>query len=824
MSILAYPTPSAVKTRSVFSREKFCIQAARCCSGIMMLSGLSGLIGWMADIPVLAQPSAWLSPMSLITAILLSIGSLAILSQAMPSRRRLSLLSGALGALILAIGAWTLLVYLFGGSLPFDSWLLDRGAASGLGSRLNRMSPVSALCFTLFGAAVVMTALPRPRSVNVAQAVEVFGLLFALVSLIGYLYSIAALIDLRDYKPIAPQTALALLLSFLGLVLATPDRGVMRIVLSDEIGGLMARRLLFFVMALPVLLGGVASAGLRQGLFNGPMSVFFLTATMVLSLAGLLLFNAFTINRSEQGRRAVQRSLEESERAYRTLFENAADPMFLVDRDLDVLEANAAAAACLETPVSGLKGRRLNQLSPACSVDMEARLKEAFTSGSSSFETCGCTPSKRDVPMEIHARATEFRGRQTVLIIARDLSERRRAERMLAEKEALLGQAQKMEAIGRLAGGVAHDFNNLLTVMMGYADLLMGKLPEGSDERGEAFEIKMCAMRAAALTRQLLTFSRHHAVTPKSTRMNAVIDGMTPLLGRLIGEKIRLDIRLRAQYSSIRIDPNQLEQVVLNLAVNARDAMPEGGTLTIESRETTVNGELTRFTPAPASGRYVELVVQDTGPGIPPEVEPHIFEPFFTTKGESQGTGLGLSTVYGIVTQNSGAVGVESSARTGTAMRMLFPLVGSGDEEEAAEETPHGGTARLFGTILIVEDERLVRDYLSQGLRQSGYNVLEAESGDAALRLLDAYKGAIDVVVSDVVMQGMSGLSLGEQIVRRLPGTRVVFMSGYDVSQSGEIGPLCGRFDLITKPFTVPDLVSKLRNGGGVQAVSGASR
>jgi two-component system cell cycle sensor histidine kinase/response regulator CckA len=727
-----------------------------------------------------------------------------------------------LGGIVLGIGAWTLAVHLFGGGLPFDGWLLDRGVARGLTNHLNRMSPVSSACFTLFGLAACMDAVPRRRLGIVSQVVQVLGLLFALVSLIGYLYSIAALIDLSDYKPIAPQTALAFLLCFIGLFFAAPDRGIMRTLMSGEIGGLMARRLLLFVLALPIFLGGFTSAGERLGLFSAPMGIFILTAATDLSLAGLLLFNAFTINRSEQGRRVMQRSLEESERAYRLLFENAADPMFLVDQDLAILEANAAASQCLDMPAAEMRGRRMPHLTAACAPEMDQRLREAFSRGSSSFETCAASPAGHDIPMEVHARALEFRGRSTVLIIARDLSERRRSERALAEKESLLRQAQKMEAIGRLAGGVAHDFNNLLTVMMGYADLLMGKLASESDARSDAFEIKMCATRAAALTRQLLTFSRRHAVSPRAMEMNAVIDGMTPLIGRLIGEKVRLDVRLHADNSHIHMDPNQFEQVVLNLAVNARDAMPEGGTLTIESRDTSINGDSMPFTPSPASGPYVELRVQDTGSGIPPDVAPHIFEPFFTTKDESKGTGLGLSTVYGIVTQNNGAIGVESSPSMGTAMRILFPLVYKEADKDVAEARPVV-EPRRSGTLLIVEDERVVRDYLSQGLRRVGYSVLEAESGDAALRMLDTYKGAIDVVLSDVVMQGMSGLQLGEQIVQRLPDTRIIFMSGYDVGQSGEIGPLCGRFDLITKPFTVPDLVSKLRSGGAVAAPAALS-
>jgi two-component system, cell cycle sensor histidine kinase and response regulator CckA len=789
--------------------------AARWCARIILVIGVCGLVGWLADIRVLAQPVPSLAPMSFITAIVLTIAAMVLLLPSIGGERGAWL--GFLPALaIMVVGAWSLYAYLFGGDLPFDVWMLRSGMAAGLSGQLNRMSPTSALCFFLFGLAACLQPFRRHGVGGLAQFVQTVGVLIALASLIGYLYSITALISISDYKPIAPQTVLALLLCFTGLFMGSPDQGIMRILLSDQIGGLMARRLLFFVLALPILLGGAAAAGERVGLFNAPMSLFYLTAATELSFAGLLLFNAFTINRSERGRRVVQKSLEESERAYRMLFEKAADPMFLVDRDLVILEANAAATTCLDRPAVELRGRRMAQISATCAAEIERRLQEVFEKRDCSFEACADHPGGKDVPMEIHARAIEFRGSPAVLIIARDLSERRRSERALAEKEGLLRQAQKMEAIGRLAGGVAHDFNNLLTVMMGYADLLLGKLPDGSDTRSDAFEIKMCAARAAALTRQLLTFSRRHAVSPRVTEVNAVIESMTPLLGRLIGEKIRLDIKLRARQSSITIDPNQLEQVVLNLAVNARDVMPDGGTLTIESRDARINGDTMPFTPSPASGLYVELVVQDTGPGIPPDVEPHIFEPFFTTKGESQGTGLGLSTVYGIVTQNNGAIGVQTSSRTGTAMRLIFPRVERELEASAGPRSP-AEPARA-GTLLLIEDESVVREYLSQGLRKAGYTVLESESGDAALRLLETYAGDVEVVLSDVVMEGTSGMRLGERIVQRLPGARVLFMSGYDASQDGEIGLLCGRFDLITKPFTVAELVKKLSEGRAVAA------
>jgi two-component system, cell cycle sensor histidine kinase and response regulator CckA len=782
---------------------------ARYSAAAVFLAGLGGLLGWITDLAVLARPSAGHAPMSFITSILLCLAALATALPTLPASPRRRLLLGFLGVAIAAAGGWTLLAYLAGASMPSDTWLMGRRMAAGFAGQINRMSPASTVCFTLFGSIALLRLLNPRRWVTAVQVMTALGLLLALVSLIGYLYSLATLVELRNYKPIAPQTAVAFFLIFAGAYLSSPSTGVMRTILSGEPGGILARRLLLFVFFIPLLLGAAASAGLRTGLFNASTSVFFLTATANLCLGGLLLFNAFSINRAEADRRAAQKSLEISERAYRTLFQNAADPMFLLGTDLVVLEANAAAAVCLQTHIPSLQGRRLADLTPACATEMEAHLRTAFRKGHVCFESTARTPDGRDVPLEINARAMEFRGAPAVLTIARDLSERRRADRELAETEKLLHQAQKMEAIGRLAGGVAHDFNNLLTVIMGYAELLLQRPGLGEEAQSDATEVKMCASRAAALTRQLLAFSRQQPACPRTTDADGVVSGMAPLLRRLIGENIRMDIRLDASQSKIFIDPNQLEQVVLNLAVNARDAMPEGGTLTIRSCERLIDSA--SASPLPANGRYVELSVQDTGCGIPPDVRPHIFEPFFTTKSMARGTGLGLSTVYGIVIQNGGAIVVDTSPHTGTAMRVLFPV--SRSDGEMAAGLPagaEGADARRSATVLMVEDEPAVREYLCAGLRRLGCKVLAAESGAAALHAVELFSGVIDAVVSDVVMPGICGGALAAALEEQIPGVRILFMSGYD--QNGQEGPgtLFGKYDLITKPFTVTELAEKL--------------
>jgi len=282
------------------------------------------------------------------------------------------------------------------------------------------------------------------------------------------------------------------------------------------------------------------------------------------------------------------------------------------------------------------------------------------------------------------------------------------------------------------------------------------------------------------------------------------------MLERLVSERIQFDVRLSSCQSSVLIDPSQLEQIVLNLVVNARDAMPDGGSLIIKSSDIVIDGDPLPFTPAPTAGRYVELSIQDSGSGIPEQALPHIFEPFFTTKEQGQGTGLGLSTVYGIVTQNKGSIGVATSVGAGTLMRIVLPFM-AGEEMEAGPQdaSPRPELTR-FGTLLLVEDDASVRAFLGQGLRRVGYTVLEAGSGEEALRTVELRKDIVDVLVSDVIMPGMTGPRLAGLLVERNPAMSILLISGYDEVATDEIRSLNGKFQLITKPFTVFDLIAKV--------------
>ncbi|MGZ4411174.1 MAG: PAS domain S-box protein [Gaiellaceae bacterium] len=391
-----------------------------------------------------------------------------------------------------------------------------------------------------------------------------------------------------------------------------------------------------------------------------------------------------------------------------------------------------------------------------------------------------------------------------------DISPEREADLERKRLETQLLHSQKMEAIGRLAGGIAHDFNNLLTAITGYSELIVADLDPASPLARDAEEIKRAAEQAAAMTQQLLAFSRRQVLQPQLMNLNEVVTQIQKMLKRLIGEDIDLVMELASDLSTIRSDRGQIEQVFMNLVVNARDAMPplKGGRVTIR----TANVELSEQEASERGaepGDYVLLTVADTGEGMDGDTLAHIFEPFFTTKEQGKGTGLGLSTVHGIVEQSGGVVEVESSVDTGTSFRVYLPVVIE-DEGVSVAALPLGD-ARGSETLLLVEDEDMVRQLVGRVLRESGYDVHEASSGEEALGLSDSFPGQIDLLVTDVVMPGMSGRVLAEELSLRRPGTRVLFMSGYTEEAIVDHGLPGGEADFISKPFTPHELAQKIR-------------
>ena len=385
-----------------------------------------------------------------------------------------------------------------------------------------------------------------------------------------------------------------------------------------------------------------------------------------------------------------------------------------------------------------------------------------------------------------------------------------------AQLEDQLRQAQKMDAIGQLAGGIAHDFNNLLMVILGYSNFVAESLGESDPRVDSVLEISGAAERAAALTRQLLAFSRKEVVRPQTIDLNEAVPDLLKLLRRMLRESIEFDLELAPRVCSTNIDRSQLEQVIVNLAVNAGDAMLGGGTLRVTTEIRTVAEEDARLRTGLVPGDYVVLSVTDTGEGMPPEVAARAFEPFFTTKPRGSGTGLGLATVYGIVTQAGGAIDLCSESGSGTTATVYLPAAAE-EIDQTPEATAPGRSAPCVGTVLVVEDEDTVRTLVQRILERNGYRVLVAGSGMEALETAALHHGEIEVVLTDVVMPGMSGREFADQVNAATPGLKVVFMSGYPDEVAADLGVLGPETNYLQKPFTEASVLAALAQAVGTQ-------
>jgi len=458
-----------------------------------------------------------------------------------------------------------------------------------------------------------------------------------------------------------------------------------------------------------------------------------------------------------------------------------------------IIEANAAAAALYGYSREEFRG-------------MELRSLEAENNGGSGEPVSTRshrTKSGRVIEVDVAAHGFEYGTRPAELVVVMDVTGRRRLEEQLR-------QAQKMEAVGMLAGGVAHDFNNLLTIISGYSQLILNNLAASDPNHNSVAQIMKAADRAATLTKQLLAFSRRQVLQPKVLDLNRLIGSLGTMLRRLIGEDVELKMVLRPDLGQVSADPGQIEQVLMNLAVNARDAMPKGGTLTIE----TANVQLaentgSRRVPVKA-GPYTLIAVSDTGFGMDEATQARLFEPFFTTKGSGRGTGLGLSTVFGIVKQSGGNVEVYSVPDRGTSIKVYLPRIDQPVAVEAVETARK--VARGTETILLVEDDEMVRSLVRESLTREGYKVLDAADPLEARRIADAFRGKIHLLITDVVMPKVSGRELADQLVRRRPGMKLIFMSGYTDSAVINSGILQKEVAFLQKPFTPGVLMEKVRD------------
>jgi two-component system cell cycle sensor histidine kinase/response regulator CckA len=439
---------------------------------------------------------------------------------------------------------------------------------------------------------------------------------------------------------------------------------------------------------------------------------------------------------------------------------------------------------------------------PAQRLEMLRQLEESGRVTGFHTEFTTSNGKKREV--EVSAELVELDGQRCTLAITRDITETR-------QLEAQFRQAQKMEAVGRLAGGMAHDFNNLLGVIIGYSDLSEGLTTPGSALSRHLEQIKKASHRAVSLTRQLLAFSRQQVVFPKALDLNEVVRNVTNMLQRMVGEDVAVSFRPILPIGTIHADPGQIEQVLMNLLVNARDAMPSGGQIVIETAHAELDEPYVSEHPGSHPGQQVVLAVSDTGCGMSEEIKSQIFEPFFTTKEVGKGTGLGLSTVYGIVKQSGCYISVDSEPGKGTTFKIYFPRMAA-KAEPLVESHEEPGFLGGSETILLVEDDEALRELTVRILQEAGYRVVEAGDAETALDIVKAANPRVDVLLTDMIMPGKSGLELVEQARAVQPNLRSLFMSGY----AGDLGPQRGRLvpeaAFLEKPFTRSSLLKKIRS------------
>jgi two-component system cell cycle sensor histidine kinase/response regulator CckA len=515
------------------------------------------------------------------------------------------------------------------------------------------------------------------------------------------------------------------------------------------------------------------------------------------------------VNRDITERKKVQEALVRSEASFRSLVEGAPHGIYRATTTGQFLQVNPA----LQRMLGYESAQELFEADLATQVFRNTadyqRMNESLAKSNELKDIELGWKRSNGEPIVVrcsgHRVDAKDGGPGYFEVFAEDVTEKRTLERQLR-------MAQKMEAIGRLSGGIAHDFNNLLGVIIGYSGVLKKSLDKSQPTFEHATEIEKAGQRAASLTRQLLAFSRQQVLTPSVLSLNALVSDMEKMLPRLLGEDINVSLSLEPALGNVRADQSQIEQVIMNLAVNARDAMPSGGKLQIQTANVELDHAYTRDHPGSKAGSYVMLAIADSGTGMNPETIAHIFEPFFTTKGVGEGTGLGLATVYGVVKQSNGYIWVDSALGKGSTFQIYLPrnldtdLVSVADPGVQSREKPQGSEM-----ILLVEDAEPLRKLAQAFLESNGFRVLSAQSGEAALETAARHSGHFDLLLTDVVMPGMNGRVLAEQLSMRQPGLKVLFMSGYTDSFIAGHGVLQKGTNLLHKPFTEEVFISKVR-------------
>jgi hypothetical protein len=828
-----------------------------------MAVGVTALTGWTLDILALKRLASGLASMKANTAVGLTLIGLGLSTAAHPDAGpprapRLRVVAGA-GGLAATLALLTLAEYAFGWDLHIDQ-LLFRDPATAEAAAPGRMAPTTAACLLLLGSALMLAMSRRHRAAVLLSSLVAFS---AFVAVLGHLYGVSSLYRVTALSGMALLTALVILVTALGVLVLHPERLAMA---GRTPGGVVVRRFLPVSVLGVMTLGWLRLAGQRAGLYGTELGMSIMVASLVAGLVGVIAWTAGSLRRLDSRRLAAEQALRElnleledrvrqrtaelaaseqrlrsSEERLRSLLDSAPDGIVIVDEASTIRLVNRQAEALFGYPRDEIVGQQVEVLVPdwVKMLDAEHRGTQspAIRPRGADLELAASRKDGTELPVEISLSFVETEEGMLVSAAVRDIADRLRAEQERAEleaqlhraqreeeravMEARLHQAQRLESIGRLAGGVAHDFNNLLAAIMNYAGLVSGTIADLAALHGlagdeacamvaqDVEEIRRVAKRGADLTRQLLIFSRGEVVKLEVLDLNEIVRDTEKLLRRTIGEDIDLVTVLAPGLPKTRLDRGQVEQVLMNLVVNARDAMPNGGRLEIRTAEFHADESYARLH-AIAPGAYVRLTVSDTGTGMAPDVAARAFEPFFTTKPQGKGTGLGLATVYGIAVQAGGDVVINSGPGIGTTIWVNFP-VGDGEPARPPEPVNERFLSSKGETVLLVEDEDMVRESARRMLVRKGYTVLVAADADEALSVAGEHRGAIDLLLTDVVMPKRSGKELASEFARVNPSVKVLFMSGYSEDVIAHRGVVDEGVNLIEKPFAAESLLGKIR-------------
>jgi len=773
--------------------------------------GASVVIGWKLNLSILLTVLPGRITMEPNTAIAFICAGLALAlltrqSVSPPTRNLAALFS----AVVIALGLFTLLEYILHRNFGIDEILFHDWVQH---TYPGRMAHITAISFCLVGTSLLLLSLSEKRA-RIPQLLAVLSGFGSLLAVVGYLYGVPLLYGSVQYTPqytsMALHTGAGFLVLSIAILFCRPADGIMAVVSSHFAGGWLARRLLPIAVIAPVLLGTFYISS-KFSFNDVRLALACLIASLVVIFVTLIWLLASAVNHAEHQRVSAQEALRESEgrleQKYRGIFEEAIFGIFQSTPDGRYLSANPAIARMFGYDSPEQLIASVQDL--AHQVYVDPRRREEFKAlieqqgEVRNFEVELYRKDGSTVWVSANARAILQDG----VVVRYEGMNQDITERKLLEGQLL--QAQKMEAVGRLAGGVAHDFNNAIGVVVGYSTLLKERI--GSDELSLRYaeEIGKAGQRAASLTRQLLAFSRKQIIQPTILNLNSIITEMDKMIHRLIGEDIEVVVNRDPNLGRIKADLGQIEQILMNLAVNARDAMLQGGKLIIETANAELDeGNLAQH-PHAKTGRYVVLSVSDTGCGMDKETQAHIFEPFYTTKG-LQGTGLGLSTVYGIVKQSEGCIWVYSKKGNGTRFKIHFPRVEAAAPPAALPEDK-SVTPRGTETVLLVEDDESIRQLTRRCLAYHGYTVLDVQSGEAAIRTASQHDGPIHLLLTDVVMPGISGRHLAESLAVSRPEMRCLYMSGYSADLIAKHGVLEPQVALLEKPFTQDALLRQLR-------------